>query len=156
MKISERGIKLIQSFESCKLKAYKDSKGIPTIGWGNTYYENGKAVKLDDKITQERANLLFKIILEKFEKDVNFLIKSKINQNQFDALVSFAYNVGSDIDNDTIAEGLGDSTLLKKININPNDPLIKNQFLLWINKGSSFEKGLTKRRRAESDLYFTK
>lgn len=156
MKISEKGIKLIQSFESCKLTAYKDVKGIPTIGWGNTYYENGKPVKMGEKITQERANSLFKVILERFEKDVTSLVKSSINQNQFDALVSFAYNVGSDIDSDSIAEGLGDSTLLKKVNTNPNDPNIRTEMLKWINKGSSFEKGLRRRREAEANLYFTK
>jgi len=156
MIINKQGIELIKSFEQCRLKAYLDSKKIPTIGWGNTFYENGVAVKLGDAITQERADRLFYNILAIFERGVDQLVKSNINENQRAALISFAYNVGLDIDADTKAEGLGDSTLLKKVNINPNDPTIRNQFMLWVNKGSSFEKGLTRRRKAEADLYFKK
>jgi lysozyme len=156
MKIGDKGIQLIEEFESLRLKAYLDSKGIPTIGYGNTYYEDNTKVKLGDVITKERALSLFHVILGRFEKDVTSLVKSNITQNQFDALVSFAYNVGSDIDADNIAEGLGDSTLLKKVNINPNDPSIGTEMMKWVNKGSKFEKGLTKRRAAEVKLYFTK
>jgi len=156
MKINLEGINLIKSFESCRLKTYLDSKKIPTIGWGNTFYENGTTVKLGDVITQDRADRLFLNILAIFESGVNQLVKSNINQNQRAALISFAYNVGLDIDADTKAEGLGDSTLLKKVNINPNDLTIRDEFLKWINKGSSFKKGLTRRRKAEADLYFKK
>lgn len=151
--ITQEGINLIKSFESCRLKSYLDSKKIPTIGWGNTFYENGTSVKLGDTITQERADRLFLNILSIFDKGVDQLVTSNINDNQKAALVSFAYNVGLDIDADTKAEGLGDSTLLKKVNVNPNDPLIRNEFMKWVNKGSSFEKGLTRRREAEWKLY---
>lgn len=151
--MNKEGIQLIKSFEACKLKAYLDSKKIPTIGWGNTYYENGIAVKLGDIITQERADRLFLNILAIFEKGVEQLTTSTINENQKAALISFAYNVGLDIDADTKVEGLGDSTLLKKVNKNPNDPTIRNEFMKWVNKGSSFEKGLTRRREAEWKLY---
>lgn len=148
MKASERGIKLIQSFESCKLTAYEDVIGVWTIGWGNTYYENGKPVKKGDKITQEKADLLFKNVLATFEDRVSKLITSNINQNQFDALVSFAYNNG--------IGNLKASTLLKKVNFNPNDPEIANQFSRWINSGGKPFKGLIRRRKEESELYFTK
>lgn len=151
--INTEGIQLIKSFEACKLKAYLDSKKIPTIGWGNTFYENGTKVKLGDTITQERADRLFLNILAIFEKGVDQLITSNVNENQRSALISFAYNVGLDIDADTKVEGLGDSTLLKKVNANPGDLTIKNEFLKWVNKGSSFEKGLTRRRLGEWNLY---
>lgn len=154
MKVSPQGIAFIKKHESCKLKAYKVGSDRPTIGWGNTFYEDGTPVKLGDKITQERADKLFLIKLGEFEKDVNNLLKVTVSQNQFDTLVSFAYNVGSDIDTDTKAEGLGDSTLLKKVNANPNDPSIRNEFMKWVSKGSIFEKGLTKRRKEEADMYF--
>ena len=147
-------IMLIKSFESCRLKAYLDSKKIPTIGWGNTFYENGTRVKLGDVITQERADRLFLNVLSMFIKGVDQLVHSNINENQRGALVSFAYNVGLDIDADTKAEGLGDSTLLRKVNSNPYDPTIRNEFIKWVNKGSSFERGLTRRRKAEANLYF--
>lgn len=151
--ISHKGITLIKSFESCELKAYQKKGDRPTIGWGNTFYLNGTPVKLGDTITQSEADKLFLNIVKSFEKDVNQLVKSEINQNQFDALVSFAYNLGSDIDLDTIAEGLGDSTLLKKVNLNPNDPTIKGEFMKWVSKGTIFEKGLTRRRAAEYAHY---
>jgi lysozyme len=155
MTISSRGIDLIKSYEKCKLKAYQVKGDRPTIGWGNTFYENGNPVKLGDVITQERADRLFANILAMYEKGVSQLVFSNINQNQFDALVSFAYNVGLDIDEDTKAEGLGDSTLLKKVNTNPNDPAIRNEFMKWVSRGTILEKGLTKRRKTEADLYFS-
>jgi lysozyme len=154
--ISQKGIDFIKGFETCKLKAYKIGNDAVTIGWGNTFYENGQPIQLGQTITQERANQLFLNILASFEKGVSQLVTSNINQNQFDSLVSFAYNVGLDIDSDTIAEGLGDSTLLKKVNSNPNDPTIRNEFMKWVNKGTIFEQGLTRRRKGEADIYFFK
>lgn len=155
MKVSPKGIASIKKHESCKLKAYQKQGDRPTIGWGNTFYENGSPVKLGDVITQDRADKLFLIKLAEFERDVNSLLKTTVNQNQFDALVSFAYNVGSDIDADTKAEGLGDSTLLKLVNQNPNNPKIRDEFMKWISKGTIFEKGLTRRRKEEADLFFS-
>lgn len=155
MNVSPKGIAAIKNHENCKLKAYQKKGDRPTIGWGNTFYENGSPVRLGDVITQDRADKLFLITLQHFERDVNSVLKTPVNQNQFDALVSFAYNVGSDIDGDTKAEGLGDSTLLKKININPNDPTIRNEFMKWISRGTQFEKGLTNRRKEEADTFFS-
>ncbi len=156
MKLNKAGIELMHFYEGCKLKAYLCPAKKPTIGWGNTFYENGQKVKLGDVISQQRADELFQNIVEKsFCQPVRTLLKVQLNENQFSALVCFAYNVGTDIDSDTIAEGLGDSTLLKKVNANPNDSTIRNEFLKWVSKGSSFEKGLTKRRTAEANLYFS-
>lgn len=154
MNINKAGIELIKSFEGCKLNAYLDSKKIPTIGWGATYYQDGTRVKMGDKITQQHADELFAWHLNEYCVDVKQLVKKHLNDNQFSALVSFAFNCGTDIDSDIIAEGLGDSTLLKKVNANPADPTIRNEFMKWVNKGSIFEKGLTRRRNAEADLYF--
>lgn len=155
MNLSKQGIDLIKRFEGCKLKAYKIGTDKVTIGYGSTFYPDGKPVKLGDTITQEQGENMLRIILKAFERDVNTLLKTSVKQQQFDALVSFAYNVGSDIDADTKAEGLGDSTLLKKVNANPNDPSIRAEFMKWVSKGTQFEKGLTSRRKAESDMYFS-
>lgn len=147
MKIDTTGANLIKQFEGCKLKAYLDSVKVPTIGWGNTQYENGSKVKLGDTITQERADELFLLIVAKFEDGVTKLLRWQITQNKFNALVSFAYNVG--------LGNLGKSTLLKKVNANPSDPSILAEFAKWNKAGGKVLLGLTRRRKAESDLYFT-
>ena len=97
MKISENGLKLIKKFEGLSLKPYLCSAGVPTIGWGNTFYENMKKVTLQDEpITEERANSLFNfLVTTNYVNVVNRLVIVDINQNQFDALVSFVYNLGS-------------------------------------------------------------
>ena len=158
MRISENGIKLIEFFEGLRLKPYLCSAKVPTIGIGTTVYPNGKKVSLKDApITKEQAYEYLKHDISKFEKDLNFLLgKSVVNQNQFDALLSFGYNVGMDIDADTKAEGLGDSTLLKKVKINPNDQTIRQEFLKWNKAGGVVVNGLTIRRNKEADLYFKK
>jgi len=147
MKLNKAGADLIKSFEGCKLTAYKCSANKETIGYGNTFYEDGTPVKLGDKITQERAESLFTLISDSFASKVVPLIKSKINENQFGALVSFAYNAG--------VGNLQKSTLLKKVNANPNDPSIRDQFMLWNKAGGKVLAGLTRRRKAEADLYFS-
>jgi len=142
------GINLITEFEGCKLEAYLDSVGVATIGYGSTRYEDGTPVKLEDVISLQRAKDLFAKTLPKYETSVNTLVKQPLTQNQFDALVSFCYNLG--------ALSLSGSTLLKKININPNDPSIASEFAKWTHAGSQILPGLVRRRQAESDLYFTK
>lgn len=148
MKTNKEGINILHEFENCKLKAYLCPAKVWTIGWGNTFYADGSKVKEGDKMTQIQADRLFDVILAKFESGVRNAVKVTLTDNQFSALVSFAYNVG-------LANFRG-STLLRKLNINPNDPSIGSEFLRWVNKGSAFEKGLTRRRKAESDLYFKK
>ena len=157
IKLNEEGYQMIMNFEGLSLKPYLCSAGVPTIGYGNTYYPNGKKVTLKDKpITKEYAIEIFKFIADLFAKDVNNLLKTTVTQNQFNALVSFAYNVGSDIDADDIPEGLGDSTLLKKVNKNPNDLSIMAEFLKWVRSNGKVSNGLVKRRNLEAKLYFTK
>lgn len=150
MKPSDQAYKLIKSFEGCKLKAYKDSASVWTIGYGTTYYPDGASVKEHDSITIDRADFLLRWQVLTKSGEVDQLVKN-VNQNQFDALVSFAYNVGTG--------ALKKSTLLKKVLANPNDPTIENSFLQW-NKARvkgvlTPLLGLTKRRQAEADLYFT-
>jgi len=157
MKLNEVGYELIIEYEGLSLKPYLCSSGVPTIGYGNTYYPNGKKVTMRDKpITKEYAIQIFKFIADLFAKDVTSLLKSTVTQNQFNALVSFAYNLGSDIDADDIPEGLGDSTLLKKINKNPNDLSIITEFLKWNKSLGKVSNGLVRRRKSEAKLYFTK
>jgi lysozyme len=147
MKLNKLGIDLMHFFEGCKLEAYQCSAKVWTIGWGNTFYENGTPVRQGDKITQDRANSLFVFVANKFADEIKKLIKTNLSENQFSALVCFAYNVGTG--------NLAKSTLLKKVNANPNDPSISNEFLRWNKAGGKELLGLTRRRTAESKLYFT-
>lgn len=147
-KASQKGLDLIKRFEGLELKPYKCPAGIPTIGYGNTYYPSGSKVKLTDPvITKEKAEELLKFLLGSYEKSVDSFCRDDISQNQFDALVSFAYNCG--------VNSLKSSTLLKKVNANPNDPTIKAEFLKWNKASGRVLAGLTKRRQAEADLYFS-
>lgn len=146
--ISKKGIDLIKSFEGLRLKPYLCSANVPTIGYGNTFYENGKKVTLkDEAITEERATELLEFSLNKFEQYVDSYCIDTINQNQFDALVSFCYNLGP--------ANLKASTLLKKVNKDPNDPTIRAEFMKWNKAGGRALKGLTRRREAEANLYFS-
>ncbi len=140
-------IKLIKDSEGCKLKAYKCPAGIWTIGYGNTQYENGKAVKEGEVINLERAEQLLEVILIKFVQQVGELVKSKVNQNQKDALTDFAYNCG--------VGNLRSSTLLKKVNADPNDKTLKAEFEKWTRANGKVLNGLVKRRTAEANLYFS-
>lgn len=94
MKASIKGIKLIQSFEKCRLKAYPDGRGIWTIGWGSTKYADGRRVKPGDVITQQQADELFVATLPIYEKVVDTLAPNVKNQDVYDAMVSFSYNTG--------------------------------------------------------------
>ena len=149
MKLSDKGYDLIKKFEGYSDRPYKCPAGISTIGYGNTYYPNGTKVKITDKqITREYANEILAYTADEFAADVLKLVKSNISVNQLNALTSFAYNVG--------IANLQKSTLLKLVNVNPNDAMIAKEFLKW-NKAAGKElKGLTNRRIAESALYFTK
>ena len=137
-------------FEGCSLKAYKCPAGVWTIGWGNTTYADGKKVKEGDKIDQATANQLLKVTVEKFEKQVKLLIGTTLNttlpEKAIDSLTVFAYNVGT--------TAFAKSTLLKTIKANKNDLTnIEKQWMRW-NKASGKElAGLTRRRKAEAEMY---
>ena len=147
-KIASKGLDLIKSFEGLRLKPYLCSANVPTIGYGNTFYENKAKVTLKDlAITEQRAVELLAWSLKGFEQYVDSYCVDTITQNQFDALVSFCYNLGP--------ANLKSSTLLKKVNANPNDPTIRAEFLKWNKAGGRALAGLTRRRTAEADLYFS-
>lgn len=145
MEINKAGKDLIKKFEGCKLKAYKCPANVWTIGFGNTFYQDGTKVKEGDVITQERADELFDIIISDFVRMTDALVKSDVTENNFSALVSFTFNVGTG--------NLKKSTLLKKVNANPKDPSIKAEFMKWTRANNVVLKGLVRRREAEAKLY---
>ena len=148
-KTGKAGIEMIKTFEGFRAAPYKCSAGVPTIGYGATFYPGGKKVTMTDAaITEEQAVELLANMLVSFEKYVDSYCIDTITQNQFDALVSFAYNLGP--------ANLKSSTLLKKVNANPNDESIRLEFLKWVKAGGKTLKGLVRRREAEADLYFKK
>lgn len=148
MKTSKKGIELIKKYEGFRSNPYLDAVGIPTIGYGATHYGNGIKVKMTDKpITEEEATILLSKMLVSYEDSVNRLVTRELNQNQFDALVSFTYNLGG--------ANLKSSTLLKKVNANPCDRTIANEFNKWVNAGGKKLNGLVRRRKEESELYFS-
>lgn len=148
-KTGTKGIELVKSFEGFRSKPYKCPAGVPTIGYGATFYPNGKKVTMADAaLTEEQATELLAHTLTSFEKYVDSYCRDDVNQNQFDALVSFAYNLGP--------ANLKSSTLLKKVNADPNDETIRAEFMKWVKAGGKTLKGLVRRREAEANLYFTK
>lgn len=152
MKTSTNGVQVLHYFESCRLTAYPDpgsKDGKPwTIGFGHT----GPDVYPGLIWTREQADAAFVADLGRFERDVVQLVKVPINQGHFDALVSFVYNVGSDIDTDTIAEGLGDSTLLRKLNAG-DFAGAADEFPKWNKNDGKVMLGLRRRRAAERALF---
>lgn len=142
--VSRNGLDFIIKEEGLVLKPYKCSAGIPTIGVGCTYYEDGTKVKMTDKpITKERAEALFLHLLDSYELAVYSTTRDDINQNQFDALVSLCFNIG--------VNAFKKSSLLKVVNINPNDAMIEKMWLMWKNAGG--KPVLLKRRQREYNLY---
>jgi lysozyme len=175
-RISQVGIELIQRFESCELEAYPDPgselgcicgqhglkmyeyrsienwkalKGHPwTIGWGHT----GPEVVPGLRWTRRQADRTFEIDLLVYERGVTSLLTRDVTQNCFDALVSFAYNCGLDIDSDTVAEGLGDSTLLRLVN-SGEFSAAADEFLKWDTSNGRKLNGLHTRRLCERALF---
>ncbi len=142
----------IKQGEGFKLQAYQDSAGVWTIGYGTIMYEDNTPVKKDDVITADRAEqLLENEIVKKSATITAALSDTAVNQNQYDALVSFAFNVGSG--------ALLSSTLLKRVKANPADPAIRDAFLMWdkarVDGVLTEIPGLKKRREDEADLYFS-
>lgn len=152
MKISSNGVQVMHYFEQCRLEAYPDpgsADGNPwTIGWGHTRPDVHEGLVW----TQEQADAAFVADLETFERGVMGLVKPHLTQGQFDALVCFAYNVGLDIDADTQAEGLGDSTLLRKVNVEDFAGAAA-EFAKWNKNDGKVMRGLIRRRAAEKALF---
>ncbi|MRT38829.1 glycoside hydrolase family protein [Acinetobacter sp. RIT698] len=143
MKTSAKGINLICGFEGLELKAYDDGVGVWTIGYGTTSI-NGVKVKKGDTCTAEQAKAYLAQDLKKFESAVNTAVKVQLNQNQFDALISLTYNIGSG--------AFKDSTLLKKLNAKDYKGAAA-QFPRWNRGGGRVLNGLVKRRKIEMELF---
>ena len=141
MNTSPKGIALIKEFEGLRLKAYKCPGGVWTIGYGHT-----AGVKPGMVISEAQAEEYLKADLIAFERYLNDLGLA-LNQNQFDALVSFIYNVGTG--------NFSSSTLLRKVRANPQDNSIMDEFLRWVYSKGRVLPGLQRRRLAEMKLYFS-
>ena len=139
MKISQEGLSLIKKFEGCELEAYKCAANVLTIGYGST-----KGVKEGDTITQEEADKLLLHEIEEYEGYVNDLVKVKLEQNQFDSLVSWVFNLGP--------ANLKASTMLKFLNAGDYH-LIPSQIKRWNKAGGKVLEGLIRRREAEALLF---
>ncbi|HDT2136503.1 TPA: lysozyme [Enterobacter roggenkampii] len=146
MQTSDKGIALIKEFEGCKLTAYQDSVGVWTIGYGWTQPVDGKPIRAGMTINQETAERLLKTGLVSYESDVSRLVKVGLTQGQFDALVSFTYNLG--------ARSLSTSTLLRKLNAGDYAGAA-DEFLHWNKAGGKVLNGLTRRREAERALFLS-
>ena len=153
MKISDKGLKLIQEFESFEAKPYLDSARVWTIGYGSTYYPNGKKVTGKDKpINRLYAETIQKNVIENdFEPVINELLKNEIekgfiNQNMFDAILSLTYNIG--------VNGFKRSSVLKWLKQGDKENA-SNAFLLWNKSGGKVLKGLVNRRKKERELFLS-
>lgn len=150
--LNARGEAFIRMREGCRLEAYLDTAGIPTIGWGTIRYDDGRRVAMGDTITQAQADALFHTQLADYVRRTDDLTRDDLTDNQFAALVSFCYNVGK--------HALEISTLRKLVNANPADLNIREAFLSWCkDRGPDGKlrtnKGLLKRRSLEADLYWS-
>ena len=141
MKTSQKGIDFIKRHEALRLNAYLDAVGVWTIGYGHT-----KTAKKGMAITEAEAEKLLIDDLKTAEEEINSH-NLPLKQHQFDALVSFVFNVG--------VGNFRRSTLLKRLKANPNDPNIANQFKRWVYGGGKVLPGLVRRRNDEAKLYFT-
>ena len=139
MKISQEGLALIKKFEGCELDAYKCAAGVWTIGYGST-----KNVKEGDTMKQEDADNLLLHEMEEYEGYVNDLVEVDLKQNQFDALVSWVFNLGP--------ANLKASTLLKVLNAKDYEG-VPAQIKRWNKAGGKVLQGLIRRREAESLLF---
>lgn len=139
---SDQGVDLIKRFEGCRLQAYRCPAGVWTIGFGHT----GTDVTEGQRITAEEADRLLREDLAHIERRVRQLVTAPLTQNQFDAIVSFAYNVG--------LGALERSTLLKRLNTQDHRAAAA-QFGLWTKASGRELPGLVRRRRAERDLFLS-
>jgi len=139
MEISQEGIALIKKFEGCELEAYKCAAGVWTIGYGST-----KDVKKGDSMSQEEADKLLLHEIKEYDGYVNDLVEVNLEQNQFDSLCSFCYNLGP--------QSLKSSTLLKVLNAKDYEG-VPAQIKRWNKAGGKVLQGLVRRREAEALLF---
>lgn len=146
MKTSDRGVALIKAHEGLRLTAYTDPVGVWTIGYGHTTAAGPPKVERGMKITDAGADAILRQDLAKFEGYVSSAVKVPLNQNEFDALVSWTFNLGPG--------NLRSSTLLKKLNAGDRAGAA-DEFLKWTKAGGKTLPGLVKRREAERALFRT-
>lgn len=139
MTISTAGLNLIKQYEGCKLYAYRDAVGIPTIGYGHT-----KGVKMGQAITQQQADKFLREDCADAERALNKL-GINFRQEQFDALVSWVFNLG--------VMRLADSTMLKRIKANEADEAITDELVKWKKAGGVVLLGLMRRRCSEANMF---
>jgi len=146
--VNQKCIDLIKSFEGLFLKPYFCPANVCTIGYGTIKYPNGTRVRITDvAITEAKAMEYLMFEIDQKSKAIDPMLREDLTGSQFGALISFAYNLG---------EGaLRQSTLLKKVNANPLDAQIRNEFQKWIYADGKKLNGLLRRRNAEADLYFS-
>ena len=145
-KVNQAGLDLIKSFEGLFLKPYLDPIQIPTIGYGTIKYPNGAKVTMADAvITQDQASEYLEFEVEEKSENITRMTKINLNDNEFAALTSFAYNVGW--------PALEKSTLMKLLNAGADRVAVADQFLRWDKAGGKVLPGLTRRRKAERDLF---
>ena len=148
METSSKGIALIKEFESFRKTPYLCAAGVPTIGWGTTRYPDKKAVTLADKdITEAVGDMYLHHDLTTFENAVNKALIIPIQQCQFDACISLCYNIGQG--------NFASSTLVKMLNAGTAPDLIAPQFLRWDKAKGKSLAGLTRRRKAEMNLFLS-
>jgi GH24 family phage-related lysozyme (muramidase) len=145
MNIGDRGLDLIRAFEGFRAEPYLDAVGVPTIGYGSTYYPGGQRVRLTDPpISEPEARRLMQATLAEFEDGISAALQVDVTQSQFDALVCWAFNIG--------VSAAQNSTLMRKLN--SGDYLgAADQFLRWNKAGGQVLRGLTRRREAERALF---
>lgn len=149
MQVSDAGIELIKSFEGFRANAYPDPKsgGDPwTVGYGTTKFPSGRPVKKGDYVTPAQAEMYLREDVKKFASSIDALVTVQLKQCQYDALVSFVYNLG--------ATNFRKSTLLKKLNAKDYKGAA-DEFLRWVSPGSSVEAGLRRRRTAERAMFLS-
>lgn len=139
MKISQEGLSLIKKFEGLELTAYQCSAGVWTIGYGHT-----KGVQEGDEWSESHANDMLELELEEYEGYINDCVEVSLSQNQFDALVSWVYNLGP--------ANLKSSTMLKVLNLG-DFPKVPEQIKRWNKAGGKVLQGLIRRREAEALLF---
>lgn len=145
-KVNKAGIDLIKSFEGLSLKPYLDPIQIPTIGYGTIKYPSGAKVTMTDSpITEAQAAEYLEFEVEEKASNIVRMVKVQLNDNEFAALASFAYNVGW--------PALEKSTLMKLLNAGTDKVTISDQFLRWDKAGGKQLPGLTRRRQAERALF---
>lgn len=145
MNIGDRGLDLIRAFEGFRAEPYLDAVGVPTIGYGSTYYPDGQRVRLTDPpISEPEARRLMQATLAEFEDGISAALRVGVTQSQFDALICWAFNIG--------VSAAQNSTLMKKLNSGDYFGAA-DQFLRWNKAGGVVLSGLSRRREAERELF---